>query len=346
MKITLKAKNQTYVYDAATSEKILYAGLGNALGLPYECGTGTCGTCRAHLIEGEIDDPWPEALGRKHLKADDEFLMCQCSPRTECVVSVDQSVHRTTPGSCLPSVRTGTIQRLSWLTHDVVDIDVGLNAPMEFDAGQFVGVKAPGIPGYRGYSMVNFERSAEQLRFVIKKKPEGALSEWLFSREVVGTDVEIAGPVGHATFRPDIGRNLLFIAGGSGIAGMMSILSRCVQEGYFHDHKGYVFFGVRTWADAFYLDELNAFKKSAPEDLHIAVAFSDEEVPDTAREAYPLLEFEHGFVHEVAAYKMDGSFKNIRAYLAGPPPAVDAAKKMLILQAKLSPNDIRYDKFS
>jgi len=42
---------------------------------------------------------------------------------------------------------------------------------------------------------------------------------------------------------------------------------------------------------------------------------------------------------------MEGCFRDIRAYLAGPPPAVDAARKMLVLQAKLSPSDILYDKF-
>ena len=38
--------------------------------------------------------------------------------------------------------------------------------------------------------------------------------------------------------------------------------------------------------------------------------------------------------------------KNVRAYLAGPPPCVDGAIRMLLLQAKLSADNIRYDKFS
>ena len=51
-------------------------------------------------------------------------------------------------------------------------------------------------------------------------------------------------------------------------------------------------------------------------------------------------------VHEVAGRKMQGKYQNLRAYLAGPPPAVDASIRMLLLQAKLPADSIRYDKFS
>ena len=50
--------------------------------------------------------------------------------------------------------------------------------------------------------------------------------------------------------------------------------------------------------------------------------------------------------HEVAGKAMQGKYQNVRAYLAGPPPAVDASIRMLLLQAKLPADHIRYDKFS
>jgi toluene monooxygenase electron transfer component len=48
----------------------------------------------------------------------------------------------------------------------------------------------------------------------------------------------------------------------------------------------------------------------------------------------------------VAKKAMQGRFQNVRAYLAGPPPAVDAAIRFLLLEAKLTADNIRYDKFS
>ena len=80
------------------------AGLAAGINLPYECGSGTCGTCKARLIEGEIDDRWPEAAGRKYLKQPGEFLMCQCVARSDCTVEVANFVYNMDPGRVHPRV--------------------------------------------------------------------------------------------------------------------------------------------------------------------------------------------------------------------------------------------------
>jgi len=71
-----------------------------------------------------------------------------------------------------------------------------------------------------------------------------------------------------------------------------------------------------------------------------------QKLPEEALQAHPALGFDHGLVHEVAGRHMQGKYQNVRAYLAGPPPAVDASIRMLLLQAKLTADNIRYDKFS
>ncbi|HVJ11258.1 MAG TPA: 2Fe-2S iron-sulfur cluster-binding protein, partial [Burkholderiales bacterium] len=68
MRVQVNARNRAFHFEAGAGEKILYAGLRAQAGLPYECATGTCGTCKAKLVEGRIDDAWPEAPGRKLLK--------------------------------------------------------------------------------------------------------------------------------------------------------------------------------------------------------------------------------------------------------------------------------------
>jgi toluene monooxygenase electron transfer component len=127
---------------------------------------------------------------------------------------------------------------------------------------------------------------------------------------------------------------------------MMAILARACEERYFAHFRGDVFFGVRTMADAFYLDQLAALRREFPEMLDITVALSDEDVPAAATAKHPLLRFDRGLVHEVAKKAMRGRFQNVRAYLAGPPPAVDAGIRFLLLEAKLTADNIRYDKFS
>src|ERR1041384_7956249 len=70
MRVQVNARNRAFQFETASGEKILYAGLRAKIGLPYECATGTCGTCKARLIEGRINDGWPQAPGKKSLKAD------------------------------------------------------------------------------------------------------------------------------------------------------------------------------------------------------------------------------------------------------------------------------------
>ena len=117
---------------------------------------------------------------------------------------------------------------------------------------------------------------------------------------------------------------------------MMSILARAKAADYFSRHKVYLFFGVRTMRDVFFLDELAAYRQA-----DVTIALSEEDPPKNTE-----LRFERGLVHEVAKRAMAGKYQNVRAYLAGPPPAVDAAIRVLLLDARLTTDNIRYDKFS
>jgi toluene monooxygenase electron transfer component len=346
MRVQINARNRAYEFDAEAGEKILFAGLRARIDLPYECGTGTCGTCKARLVDGRVDDAWPEAAGKRYLKGAGEFLMCQCAPAADVVAEVSSFVYATDPGACRADAARGVVAAPRRLTADVVAFDVALDRPLDFDAGQFMALGAPGIPGFRGYSMVNFDRQARRLEFVAKRKPGGGVSEWLFGGAPAGASVALFGPLGKATFQPSLAKDILCIAGGSGIAGMMSILARACRERYFEKHRGDVFFGVRTMNDGFYLDELAAFRRACPERLEITVALSDEHVPAAATARHPALRFAHGLVHEVAKAAMQGKYQNVRAYVAGPPPAVDAAIRFLLLEARLTADNIRYDKFS
>lgn len=345
MKIQLNARNRAHHFDVGAGEKILYGGLSGAVDLPYECASGTCGTCKARLISGEILDGWREAPGRRYLKSADEFLMCQCAAKSDAVIEVASFVQTMEAGACPPAARNGRIQSIERLTHDVALVEVEASEPLEFDAGQFMLIQVPDVLGFRGWSMVNYQRQCKNLEFVVKKKPGGGVSEWLFGGAREGVEVKLFGPLGHATFYPGVGRNILCIAGGTGIAGMMSILDRAAQDGHFAQFDGHVFFGVRSMKDAFFLDRFTALRELCGKRLRVVVALSEEAPPTPAVRDYPQLVFEQGFVHEVASRHMQNNYLHVMAYLAGPPPAVDASIRML-LQARVTTDNIRYDKFS
>lgn len=345
MKIIVTAKNGTREFECDPGEKILLGGLRSGVALPYECATGTCGTCKARLVSGRAESQWPEAPGTRYFRAEGELLTCQSVARDHCALEVGV-LKSHDPETVPPRPLAGAIRALRPLTHDVVAFEIELDAPIDFDAGQFALLSVPGIPGARAYSMVTFDRGTRRLAFVVKKKPGGAVSEWLFGAGVDGARVGVRAPLGAATFRPGIGRHVLCIAGGSGIAGMMSIVSLGCQAGHFAAWDGHVYFGIRTERDAFFLDELEAFRAQYPSKLSITIALSDEDVPPALAARYPSFALARGFVHAVAGEAMKGRYAGVRAFVAGPPPMVDASLRLLLREARLSPAEIRYDKFS
>jgi toluene monooxygenase electron transfer component len=347
MKITVETKSGIFDYECDAADKLLYAGLAQGLTLPYECATGTCGTCRGRVTQGSAHVDWDQAPGLAKLKRDKgDVLMCQTRPASDCVVRVPAKVASKPACDTLPRRRSARVETLRRLTRHVMHFELVLSHSMRFEAGQFVVVEVPGISGVRAYSMVNFGRNLDRLVFVIKQKPGGAFSDWLGGGDVEGSSVNVFGPLGRATFHPEEGKNILCIAGGSGIAGMLSIIERAVGEGYFRDHTGHVFFGVGTLEDGFYLSELCDYAAQTHGRLEVTLALSHEQTPAAVHPSFPHIRLMHGMVADAAQQAMRGRYDNMVGFVAGPPIMVDDALRMLLREARLPPQFVRYDKFA
>ncbi|MEO0914875.1 MAG: 2Fe-2S iron-sulfur cluster-binding protein, partial [Pseudomonadota bacterium] len=74
----------------APGQTVLEAALGGGLDAPFSCTAGVCCTCRARLLEGEVE------MAVNHALEDDEVragyvLTCQARPLTErLVIDYDQ----------------------------------------------------------------------------------------------------------------------------------------------------------------------------------------------------------------------------------------------------------------
>lgn len=347
MTITLQTKSGEFNIDATVDEPVLHAGLRAGIRLPYECATGTCGTCRARVMAGDVDRGWDDAPGAAKIKREKgDVLMCQAVARGDCLLRIPSETPPLETMADLPRRRRGRVDLVACLTGDVIHIEIALAELVTFEAGQFMVVATPAVVGGRAYSMVNYAEKTDRLSFVIKRKPEGSFSDWLFGGDILGAELDLFGPLGEATFRPEEKRNLLCIAGGSGIAGLMSILDHAVSIDHFADHTGRLFFGVRTLADGFYLGELASLVDKADGALEVTLVLSDEAAPSANHPSFPQLRLAEGFVHEAASRLINGSSDNTLGFVAGPPPMVDGAIRVLLTDAGLTPRRIRYDKFS
>ncbi|NNE29864.1 MAG: phenylacetate-CoA oxygenase/reductase subunit PaaK [Saprospiraceae bacterium] len=87
--ITLDGKTVSFPLTFG-GKNILDASMEKGLDLPYACKGGVCSTCRAKLVEGEVDMPVNYALEPYELEAG-FILTCQSHPRSEkIVVDFDQ----------------------------------------------------------------------------------------------------------------------------------------------------------------------------------------------------------------------------------------------------------------
>ena len=351
MTVTLRTRDgERRDFPCEPGENILHAGLHRGIALAYQCATGTCGSCKARLVAGRAESRWLDAPGARHCREPDELLTCQSVAHGDCTLEV-RRIRPAEAGTPRPVHLSGRLRAPRRLTADVVTFEVDLDRPLNFHAGQFALLGVPGIAGARAYTMVDFQRAARRLSFVVKRKPGGAVSEWLFGQPAPdGAPLALFAPLGHAVFHGGVKKHLLCLAGGTGIAGMVAMLRSGIAADNFSGRSAHVFFGVRTARDVFFLDELSALRAGNRDRLTMTVALSDEDVPDWLAAAHPGLGFARGLVHEVAGARMRDRFgdlrADLRAYVAGPAPMVQASVRLLLRQGQLPAADIRYDAFS
>jgi ring-1,2-phenylacetyl-CoA epoxidase subunit PaaE len=85
-KVSIKLDGATFEMDLAyNGDSILDAALKNGADLPYACKGGVCSTCRAKLVEGEVEMEVNYSLEKDEV-ANGFVLTCQSHPKTDTVV--------------------------------------------------------------------------------------------------------------------------------------------------------------------------------------------------------------------------------------------------------------------
>lgn len=332
-------------FDASDKMRILHAGLLAGVGLPHECGTGTCGMCKAKLETGEIADLWPEAPGRRFCRRPGEVLLCQSAAVDNVYLSLSTAFSPPLHPAC--ERLKGRLTLAETLTYDVALFRCTLERPFAYEAGQFALVGLPGLPGLRAWSMIDYTPGAARLDFLLRRVPGGGASEIVFdtSDEL---DVELIAPLGQAIFDPEEGRPFVAIAGGSGIAGMLAILARAETEGPINVGTSHIVFGLRDPDSAYLLDRLDAAVSRMNGALGVTVAFSDAPAPALLQQAHANLIFTEGLAHDIAAPIVEqAKHSDVRPvyFVAGPPAMVDATLQHLLTVLNVAAEDVRYDRF-
>lgn len=234
-------------FAQADGDTILRAALRAGLGLSYECNSGGCGGCKFDLLEGEIEELWPDAPGLSDRdRRRGRHLACQCRAKGPLRIKAASAAEYRP--SIRPQRGRAVLSAIQDITHDIREFRFRAAGKAEFLPGQFAMLDLPGLASSRAYSMSNTPNDQGEWHFQIRAVPGGQGSQILFQMPI-GCEVGLDGPYGLAYLRPDNRRPLVCVAGGSGLAPMVSIARGAAQGGLLADRDLYFFYGARTPQD-------------------------------------------------------------------------------------------------
>jgi len=323
-------------FPCEQGDTILSGALRAGVGMAYECNAGECGSCKVTLVSGEVHDLKPEAGGlRPRERERGKILACQCVPQGPCTVSFREDAEAVPRIS--PAIRQAWFVRSEPITHDIWEFTFQTAGSAEFLPGQYALLKLPGMSERRSYSMSNLPNSDGIWQFQIRRVPGGAATGILFERMAEGDVCTLDGPYSNAYLR-DATRGIVCIAGGSGLAPMLSIVRGALAQPALKDVDIHLFYGGRQPRDLFTLDRFVDLAPHARR-LNFIPAVSCE------GDALDGWSGERGYIHDCVGRLMGDRFQNSEFYMAGPPPMVEAVRRLLILEKGVATERIHYDRF-
>ena len=320
----------TRVIQVNPMETVMDAAYRQKVNLPVDCSDGVCGTCKCHCEQGAFD------LGDEFLEealSDDEVeegyvLSCQMVPQSDCVVSVPVP-----SSSCklTPSEFKADITTLDHLSDTTIRLGLTLPDPkaLDFLPGQYINLAMPNGQT-RSYSFSSAPGAAEAT-FLIRNVPGGAMSQHLSDVADVGQQMPFTGPYG-SFFLREITRPVLLLAGGTGLAPILSMLE-VMADAALTDHPVHLVYGVTTDADLVEVDRIDALAARLP-NLTAACCVADP------ASTHPL----KGYVtHHLTDEQLNNG--EVDVYLCGPPPMVEAVC-VFFKEKGLTPASFHYEKFT
>jgi len=319
-------------------DTILGAALRGGRGFPYECNSGGCGSCQFELLTGEVRDLWPAAPGLSaRARERGRRLACQCVPASDCTIKV--SLKQTAVPVVAPRRQQLTFVGARQLTADMAEFSFTAAGAAEFLPGQFAMLGLPGLERPRAYSMSNLANGEGRWDFVIKRVPGGKGTGVLFDSLGPGDKVSLDGPYGNSYLRTGNGRDIVCVAGGSGLSPVLSILRGAVREPALAGRRLMLFYGGRGPQDICVPDLVDA-DPLLKDRVVLHTAISDDNAPDAAAWAG-----ERGFVHELVRKTLGADIPAFDYYFCGPPPMTDAVHRMLLLDHKVPAAQLHFDRF-
>lgn len=246
----LQLNNATF--NGLTDRTIFQSAQEHAVLIEHSCLSGRCSSCKAKVISGCSEATVGELGLTEEEKNENYILTCVRRPTSDMVLDLD-----VISGVQFEKSRTlpAKIHSVSMVVDDVVKLVLRFppNSNFKFLAGQYVNIIRGAVK--RSYSIGGIDPLG-MLIFYIKKYQNGEMSNYLFNESKQNDLVRIEGPLGTFFLRENSLENLVFLATGTGIAPILSILLDAKNKDILNTRNIYLFHGGRLESDLLEKDML------------------------------------------------------------------------------------------
>ncbi len=322
------------VVEVEDGQTILDASLRQGVWLPFACGHGTCGTCKVQVLEGDADVGEASPFALMDMERDEgKVLACCAIPESDLVIEADVDVDPDFLGYPIEDY-SATVTEISDLSPTIKCVRFSLDRGMQFQAGQYINVRLPGVEGARAFSIANQPSKDNEIELHIRLVEGGAGTTYVHETLSEGETVDLSGPYGQFFVRTSAPEPLIFIAGGSGLSSPQSMVLDLLEQG--DSRQITLLQGARNLSELYNREVFE--RLAAQHDNFTYVPALDAPLDEDNWDGFT------GYVHDAAIDHFDGQFSGHKAYLCGPPPMIDCAITAL-MQGRLFERDIYMEKF-
>jgi CDP-4-dehydro-6-deoxyglucose reductase len=316
--VTLERTGRTF--PARSDETLLQAAQNAGITLAYGCRNGACGACKGRLISGSLSyrDYQEKALSAAEREAG-AALFCCSHAETDLVIDA-REVQLT--GDL--SVRTFPVrvEKIDKPAPDVAVLSLRLPAAerLQFLAGQYIDILMKDGKR-RSFSMANAPHDDTFLQLHIRRSPNGAFSEYVFTQMKERAILRVEGPLGSFFLREESDKPIILLAGGTGFAPIKAIVEHAIHKRI--TRPMVLYWGVRTLADL-YLPRLPGEWQEAHPDFTFIPVLSEPAAGDQ-------WQGRTGLVHE-AVLQDFSDLSGYCVYACGGPAMIEAAQRTFLAQ--------------
>ena len=244
------------------------------------------------------------------------ILACRSVPWSDCEIEILNEDDENDKNNLEIKNLKCEVINIKKVTRDIFIINLKLSDKnfFEFIAGQYAELYI-GDCKEKHFSMANSPNTSE-LEFHIKTLDGGEVSNYVKNDLKLGEIITVKGPYGNAYLREKHKGPIIAVAGGTGLAPILSIIEYSQEIAMKQPIN--IYYGAQSEQELYFTEQLDMITK-ANNNVKFYPIIKEKPINKSIRQ---------GLVTDALIEDIN-DFDGYKAYLAGPPKMVEAAEKIL-----------------